>query len=172
LSRIEAGDLQREEVPVAQVVVHAVDRVVGSTPGRAMDLSVAGELPSVPWLVDAAQIETALVNLIENAIKYSDQGTPVHVSAVAEGETIELIVSDRGIGIPPADRDRIFERFYRVDRARSRVTGGTGLGLAIVRNIARNHGGDVHVESLEGEGSTFTIRLPRTFGGPTPGRVR
>jgi two-component system sensor histidine kinase SenX3 len=106
-------------------------------------------------------VESALVNLIENAVKYSDPGSPVRVSAVDSGQHVQLIVTDRGIGIPPADRDRIFERFYRVDRARSRATGGTGLGLAIVRNVARNHGGDVHVDSREGEGSTFVIQLPR-----------
>jgi two-component system, OmpR family, sensor histidine kinase SenX3 len=114
-----------------------------------------------------SQVEGALVNLIENAVKYSDPGTPVQVSAIDVGDRVEFVVEDQGIGIPPSDRDRIFERFYRVDRARSRVTGGTGLGLAIVRNVARNHGGDVHVESREGEGSTFVIQLPRLPEGQT-----
>ncbi|MDP1795113.1 MAG: ATP-binding protein, partial [Acidimicrobiales bacterium] len=127
---------------------------------RAADLSVEGDLPNSTLLVDATQIEGALVNLIENAIKYSEPGAPVFVSAQEAPDRVHLVVRDRGIGIPPADRDRIFERFYRVDRARSRATGGTGLGLAIVRNVARNHGGDVTVDSREGEGSTFVIHLP------------
>ena len=161
LSRIETGELQREAVPVRHLVTGAVDRVVVSAGGRAGDISVTGELPTSTLVVDHAQVESALVNLIENAVKYSDPGSPVEVSALDAGDRVEFIVSDRGIGIPPNDRDRIFERFYRVDRARSRVTGGTGLGLAIVRNVARNHGGDVHVDSREGEGSTFVIQLPR-----------
>lgn len=160
LSRIEGGDLQREEVPLRHLVTGAVDRVVVSAGARAADLSVDGELPNTTLLVDATQIEGALVNLIENAIKYSEPGSPVRVSGQALPDRVQLIVRDRGIGIPPADRDRIFERFYRVDRARSRATGGTGLGLAIVRNVARNHGGDVTVDSREGEGSTFVIHLP------------
>ena len=169
LSRIEGGELQREEVPVRHLVTGAVDRVVVSAGARSDDVSVIGDLPQSTLLVDASQVEGALVNLIENAIKYSDPGAPVWVSASDDGDRIELIVRDRGIGIPPGDRDRIFERFYRVDRARSRVTGGTGLGLAIVRNVARNHGGDVHVDSREGEGSTFVIRLPRASAGQTAG---
>ena len=161
LSRIEGGELQRDEILVRHIVTGAVDRVVVSARDRAGDISIQGELPTSTLVVDASQVEGALVNLIENAVKYSDPGSPVFVSAVDTGDHVELIVRDQGIGIPPSDRDRIFERFYRVDRARSRETGGTGLGLAIVRNVARNHGGDVHLESREGEGSTFIIQLPR-----------
>jgi two-component system sensor histidine kinase SenX3 len=161
LSRVETGQLQREPVRVSDVVAAAVERVVASAGERAGDISVAEDLPTESLLVDRAQVESALVNLIENAVKYSDTGSAVEVSAADHGDHVTLVVSDHGIGIPPADRDRIFERFYRVDRARSRATGGTGLGLAIVRNVARNHGGDVHVESREGEGSTFVIQLPR-----------
>jgi two-component system sensor histidine kinase SenX3 len=170
LSRIEGGEIQREEVPVAHLVTSAVARATATAGPRASDVSVVGVLPEGAVLVDASQIEAAMVNLIENAIKYSDAGAAVEVSAVDDADTLSLVVRDRGIGIPPADRDRIFERFYRVDRARSRVTGGTGLGLAIVRNVARNHGGDVYVESREGEGSTFVIRVPRTTGGLKTGR--
>jgi two-component system, OmpR family, sensor histidine kinase SenX3 len=168
LSRIEGGELQRAETPVRHLVTGAIDRVIVSTGARAADISVVGELPSTTLLVDASQVESALVNLIDNAVKYSDPGSPVRVSAIDQGDRVELIVRDQGIGIPPGDRDRVFERFYRVDRARSRVTGGTGLGLAIVRHVARNHGGDVHVESREGEGSTFVIQLPR----PDEGRLQ
>ena len=89
----------------------------------------------------------------------------VRIRARTDGRWIDLSVADHGIGIPRRDLERVFERFYRVDRARSRETGGTGLGLAIVRHVASNHAGEVRVESLEGEGSTFTLRLPV---GPGP----
>jgi len=98
-------------------------------------------------------------------VKYSDPGTAVDVAAHTDGEWVDIVVRDHGIGIPARDLDRIFERFYRVDRARSRETGGTGLGLAIVRHVATNHGGKVAVTSREGEGSTFVLRLP---AGPGP----
>jgi len=172
LSRIEGGGLQREETPIRHLVTGSIDRVVVSAGNRAEDIAVLGDLPSGTLDADPSQVEGALVNLIENAVKYSDPGSPIHVSAIDHGDVVELIVRDRGIGIPPSDRDRIFERFYRVDRARSRVTGGTGLGLAIVRNVARNHGGDVQVESREGEGSTFTLQLPRPPAGLTKGDGR
>ena len=172
LSRIEGGELQREEVPVRHLLTGAIDRVVVSAGGRAEDISVIGDLPMTTLRVDVSQVEGALVNLIENAVKYSDPGSPIEVSVTDDGERVELIVRDRGIGIPPTDRDRIFERFYRVDRARSRATGGTGLGLAIVRNVARNHGGEVHVESREGEGSTFVMYLPRPDVGSIRGDER
>jgi signal transduction histidine kinase len=145
-------------------------RVRASARDRAVDIAIRPDLPRITVLVDASQVEVALVNLIENAVKYSDPGSPVEVGAVEVGDSVDFIVQDRGIGIPPADRDRIFERFYRVDRARSRVTGGTGLGLSIVRNVARNHGGEVRVESREGEGSTFVIQLPRFAAEHNAGR--
>jgi two-component system sensor histidine kinase SenX3 len=104
-------------------------------------------------------------NLLENAVKYSDARSSVEVGAHTDGRWVELVVRDHGIGIPGRDLERIFERFYRVDQGRSRDTGGTGLGLAIVRHVAANHRGEVHVESKEGEGSTFTLRLP---AGPGP----
>jgi signal transduction histidine kinase len=91
----------------------------------------------------------------------------VHVRVVEEPDAVVVIVRDEGMGIPRRDLERIFERFYRVDRARSRETGGTGLGLAIVRHVAENHGGSVGVESTEGAGSTFTLRLPKSQGAKT-----
>jgi two-component system sensor histidine kinase SenX3 len=169
LSRIEGGELQRDHVPVRHLVTGAIDRVIVSLPARAADISVRGDLPQTTLWADASQIEAALVNLIENAVKYSEPGSAVEVSAVDADDRVEFAVHDRGIGIPPTDRDRIFERFYRVDRARSRVTGGTGLGLAIVRHVARNHGGEVQVESQEGEGSKFVLQLPRVTEGQTAG---
>ena len=103
---------------------------------------------------------SALANLIDNAVKYSEQGSPVTVSTALHGDSVEVSVRDAGIGIPTRDLERIFERFYRVDQARSRDTGGTGLGLSIVRHVAQAHGGDITVESVEGQGSTFRFVLP------------
>jgi two-component system sensor histidine kinase SenX3 len=99
-------------------------------------------------------------NLVDNAIAYSPDATRVSVTVRRTGGLVELSVSDQGLGIAPADQERIFERFYRVDPARSRATGGTGLGLSIVKHVAANHGGEVTLWSVEGEGSTFTLRLP------------
>jgi two-component system sensor histidine kinase SenX3 len=109
---------------------------------------------------DHAQLASALGNLVDNAVKYSDVGGVVTVTAYPDQQGVTFVVADNGIGIPPHDLDRIFERFYRVDRARSRGTGGTGLGLSIVRHVAHNHGGSVMVESREGEGSTFRLYIP------------
>src|SRR4029079_17943222 len=106
------------------------------------------------------QFATAVGNLVENAVAYSPEGSAVIISSLAEGDRVDISVSDQGIGIAPADLDRVFERFYRADQARSRATGGTGLGLAIVKHIATNHGGRVDVRSRVGGGSTFTLRLP------------
>jgi two-component system sensor histidine kinase SenX3 len=102
----------------------------------------------------------AINNLIENAINYSPDSTRVTVTSKINDQIVEIAVSDQGIGIPEKDLERIFERFYRVDPARSRLTGGTGLGLSIVKHIANNHGGDVSLWSVENAGSTFTIRFP------------
>jgi two-component system sensor histidine kinase SenX3 len=118
----------------------------------AMPLKVVG---------DRRQLVSAIGNLVENAVKYSEVGSAVEVSAQAHGDSVEFTVKDFGLGIPSRDLDRVFERFYRVDRARSRDTGGTGLGLAIVRHVANNHGGDVSVTSIEGEGSTFSLKIPK-----------
>ena len=107
---------------------------------------------------------SALANLIDNAVKFSDPGGPVEVRIAERDGWVDLVVEDHGVGIPRRDLDRVFERFYRVDQARSRETGGTGLGLAIVRHVATNHGGDVLVQSEEGVGSTFTLRIPAAVG--------
>jgi two-component system sensor histidine kinase SenX3 len=102
----------------------------------------------------------AVHNLVENAINYSPEGTAVTVSTKKNDNIIEILVKDQGLGISEENIERIFERFYRVDPARSRMTGGTGLGLSIVKHIANNHGGDVSLWSVENAGSTFTIRFP------------
>ena len=161
LSRLEAEETTRHEtVRVHEVVSQAVDQVLPSAGLRSVRLAVT-DVPR-SWTVrgDRRQLVSALANLLENAVKYSDDGSTVDVSPRTDGSQIELVVRDRGIGIPSRDLDRVFERFYRVDRGRGRDTGGTGLGLSIVRHIASNHGGEVSVESVEGEGSTFTLCLP------------
>jgi two-component system phosphate regulon sensor histidine kinase PhoR len=110
--------------------------------------------------VNARMLEQAVANLLDNAIKYSDPGTSVEVGAEQSGATITIHVRDCGPGIGPEHLPRIFERFYRVDKARSREVGGTGLGLAIVKHIAQAHGGSVSVESTPGEGSLFALHIP------------
>lgn len=117
---------------------------------------------------DREQLVMALQNLIENAINYSPDATKVNITESSEGDFVEILVKDQGIGIPEADLERIFERFYRVDPARSRETGGTGLGLSIVKHVAANHGGQVKVWSKPDEGSTFTLILPKS-GAKTGG---
>src|SRR5690606_12531383 len=110
---------------------------------------------------------SAVSNLIHNAVTYSDPGSAVEVSARAVDERVEIVVTDQGVGIPSADLERVFERFYRVDRARGRNTGGTGLGLAIVNHVVQNHHGSISVTSHEGEGSTFALVLPAHRASPT-----
>ena len=166
LSSIEAGEAGlRDEVPVHVAVAEAVERVRPAADHRGIDLEVAEPSPRLTVLGDRRQLVSAIYNLLDNAVKYSDPGSPVQVRAGTDGRWVDVAVTDRGIGIPRRDLERVFERFYRVDRARSRETGGTGLGLAIVRHVASNHAGEVRVESQEGEGSTFTLRLPV---GPGP----
>jgi two-component system sensor histidine kinase SenX3 len=116
--------------------------------------------PSLEVMGSEDQLVIAIGNLVENAVNYSPDHTRVAVAAHVDGDLVEITVSDQGVGIPSSELERIFERFYRVDRARSRETGGTGLGLSIVKHIASIHGGDVRVWSIEGQGSTFTVRLP------------
>ena len=109
---------------------------------------------------DRTLLVTALANLLDNAVAYSQPGSPVSISRRQVGKFVEIAVTDRGIGIPEDEQQRVFERFYRLDRARSRATGGTGLGLAIVKHVAANHGGEVKLWSRPGTGSTFTLRIP------------
>ncbi|HEX7276736.1 MAG TPA: ATP-binding protein [Acidimicrobiales bacterium] len=162
LSRIEAGGVLVEAlVDVLAVIATATERVVALAAQRDVKVVVTAPDTAVPVLGDERQLVSALVNLLDNAIKYSEPGSVVALEAVSDLRWVEIAIRDQGIGIPAKDLERIFERFYRVDRARSRGTGGTGLGLSIVRHVATNHGGTVDVASREGEGSTFTLRLPR-----------
>lgn len=161
LTRIETeSSPAHEEVDVAGALTEAVARI--GPAAEQSDIPLAVEPPAVGLSVvcDRRQLVSALYNLLENAVKYSEAGSLVTVRAAANGVNVDLIVEDHGIGIPARDVDRIFERFYRVDHARSRDTGGTGLGLAIVRHVAFNHDGEVLVSSRLGEGSLFTLRLP------------
>ena len=161
LSRIElSGDLVVASVDVGALINEASSRNSYAAAQRNVTVCV-GEIPSGLHVnADQAQLASALGNLVDNAVKYSDVGGKVTVTAFPESQGVTFLVTDSGIGIPSHDLDRIFERFYRVDRARSRGTGGTGLGLSIVRHVVSNHGGAVTVESREGEGSTFRLYIP------------
>ncbi|XVX19710.1 sensor histidine kinase [Actinomycetota bacterium] len=161
LSRLQAADALHEPhlVDVERAVTEAVDHTKVAADARKIEL-VSSCQPGLAILGDHDLITTAVRNLIVNAINYSDADTRVAVTSRRVGELVEITVTDQGQGIPEGEQRRIFERFYRVDAARSRATGGTGLGLAIVKHICANHGGDVTVWSEEGRGSTFTLRLP------------
>ncbi len=166
LSRIESGEApMRSHVPVNLVVAEAVERIRPAAEQAGIDLVVREPNRRLAVLGDRRQLVSAVYNLLDNAVKYSEEGSTVDVFAATDGQHVSISVRDRGIGIPARDLERIFERFYRVDQARSRQTGGTGLGLAIVRHVAENHDGSVAVESRPGEGSVFTLRLP-TASGP------
>ena len=161
LSRIEFGEESiKDTVEVLDIVSGAIDRSAALADARQMHIAVLDLPDGVAVVGDRRQLISALGNLVENAVKYSEPGGQVQIRVRVEGSFAELMVADQGIGIPAADHARIFERFYRVDKGRSRDTGGTGLGLSIVRHVATNHGGEVLVSSAEGEGSTFVIRLP------------
>ncbi len=175
LSRIEAEESPtREPVAVHALVVEAIERVRPLAHARGITLD-AHEVPRWPTVKgDQRQLVSALANLLDNACKYSDGGSTVEVRSWDDANFVEIEVRDYGIGIPGRDLERVFERFYRVDRARSRETGGTGLGLAIVRHVATNHNGNIRVASREGEGSVFTLRLPAGphYGVGRPDDVR
>jgi two-component system sensor histidine kinase SenX3 len=171
LSQIEGtGMVEPARVSVAAIVGEAVDRVRPAAEQFGITIAVGDIAASVALVADRRQLVSALVNLLENAVKYSDPGSLVEVRAAGDDHEVSIVVQDHGIGIPTRDLDRVFERFYRVDQARSRATGGTGLGLSIVRHVARNHGGEVKVSSREGEGSTFMLVLPS--GLPAPEKAR
>ena len=149
-----------EAVAVDDIVQEAVERMRPAAEQAGISV-VAEAVPDELVIAgDRRQLTSALSNLLDNAVKYSDPGGSVEVEAGAEGDQVVISVADHGIGIPARDLERVFERFYRVDQARSRQTGGTGLGLAIVRHVVVNHHGSVEIESRLGEGSRFALRLP------------
>jgi len=160
LEQVEGTALPADvSVPLARVAEAAVHAC--STAAREHGIRVEVDVPEdLACRGDASLLERALVNLVDNAIKYSEPGRPVVVRGRREGREVVLEVEDRGCGVAPEHLPRIFERFYRVDRARSRKLGGTGLGLAIVKHVAQVHGGRVEVDSAPGRGSTFRLRLP------------
>lgn len=161
LTRLQGAEPQPAPEPVAVdwVVAEVLDRTRTSAAARRVEVATEGERGLIVYGSDS-QIATAVANLVENAINYSGEDTTVRVTARADGRHVAISVADQGIGIAPTDVERVFERFYRADQARSRATGGTGLGLAIVKHIVSNHGGRVEVSSTLGGGSTFTLRLP------------
>ena len=146
-------------VNVLDVVREAIDQCETNAEARKISINLEKEDAAVV-LGNRDQLVMAVHNLIENAINYSSQGTNVTVVVEAIEDIVEITVKDQGIGIAQSEIDRIFERFYRVDPARSRATGGTGLGLSIVKHVAQNHGGEIKVWSAPGVGSTFSLRLP------------
>jgi len=164
LSRIElGGEMLTVDLDMADVTAEAVERVSPIAMRKGVPLLLKSEKGIAIVSGDFFQLVSAIANLVENAVKYSDQTHQVEVRVLTTDTTVSVEVEDRGIGIPADSIDRIFERFYRVDRARNRATGGTGLGLSIVRHVATNHGGEVNVRSREGEGSTFILQIPRVL---------
>jgi two-component system sensor histidine kinase SenX3 len=161
LSRLQGAEPlpDLEAVDVDTVVAEALSRyrVVADN----ADIAITTDAPTgYKVLGDQPLLVTAMANLVSNAIAYSSNGSPVSISRRRRGDNIEIAVTDRGIGIAAADQERVFERFFRVDKARSRATGGTGLGLAIVKHVAANHNGTIRLWSQPGTGSTFTLSIP------------
>lgn len=177
LSKVQVDDpvADPRRVDLVAVLEESVDRsrLTAQARGVVLDLAVgaveAGGGPAPTDVMgDTDQLVTAVSNLVENAVRYSDRGARVAVGLRRAGAVVEVTVTDQGIGIPRAEQQRVFERFYRADPARSRATGGTGLGLSIVKHVAAAHGGEVHLWSQVGQGSTFTLRLPGAGAGATP----
>jgi two-component system sensor histidine kinase SenX3 len=165
LSKIELdAPLRQNNIDLVALVREAAER--HSMSAATASVRISTEIPDGRFVVtgDHTQLLSAVSNLVDNAIKYSEAGDTVTVRLFREPGHNVISVDDEGIGIPQADIDRIFERFYRVDKARGRGTGGTGLGLSIVRHIMANHGGEVNVTSQEGEGSSFRLVLPVQIG--------
>lgn len=162
LSRLQSADPvdTQARVDVDEVIELAADTSAMDAAAKRIRL-VTGGAQGLAVRGDYQQIAAAVTNLVANAVTYSGPSSSVVVTVKGAERTVEISVIDQGIGIPPDEIDRIFERFYRVDPARHRSTGGTGLGLSIVKHVAATHGGDVHVWSVEGQGSTFTLTLPR-----------
>lgn len=161
LSRLQGAEPlpDLEAVDVDTVVAEALSRYKVAADNA--DIAVTTDAPTgYRVLGDQPLLVSALANLVSNAIAYSPKGSPVSISRRRRGDNVEIAVTDRGIGIARADQERVFERFFRVDKARSRATGGTGLGLAIVKHVAANHNGSIRLWSQPGTGSTFTLSIP------------
>ena len=161
LSRMDAEENPAPEaVPIHLIVAQAAERVRAAAQDKDMTVNFGEPAQRLTVLGDRRQLVAAVYNLLDNAVKYSPARSVVEVRGRPDGDRVELSVRDSGIGIPDADIEHIFERFYRVEGARARNIAGTGLGLAIVRHVVGNHRGEVRVESEVGKGSTFVLRLP------------
>jgi two-component system phosphate regulon sensor histidine kinase PhoR len=162
LSQIESGAYQwrREDVDMVALARRSVALIAPLAQKKSLVVSCDSDAPARYVEGDAEKLIQVLLNLLDNAVKYTEKGGTVGVKVTQEGHSVVIRVSDTGVGIPEADRLRIFERFFRVDRARSRELGGTGLGLAIVKHIVEAHGGTVAVDSHLGKGSMFTVMIP------------
>jgi len=161
LSRMDAEEhAAPEAVPVHLIVAQAAERVRAAAQDKDMTVNFGEPAQRLSVLGDRRQLVSAVYNLLDNAVKYSPARSVVEVRGRQDHDSVEISVRDQGVGIPESDLEHIFERFYRVEGARTRHVGGTGLGLAIVRHVVGNHGGEVRVESEEGQGSTFVLRLP------------
>ena len=161
LSRIEFGrSTEWERIEMTGVIKEVVALSQDNALRHKVELVTSGNFAAEVF-GDRSQLVSAFSNLVENAIKYSDEDRLVKIIGNVGADDMSIVIVDQGLGIAPKDHERIFERFYRVDRARSRSTGGTGLGLSIVRHVVDNHGGKIEVKSNEGEGATFTVVLPR-----------
>ncbi len=170
LSRLQGDEPLESPLPVAldDVISVALDTSAIDAAAKGITV-VSGGTEGLKVLGNEEQVTAAVANLVANAVHYSEPDSSVLVTTKQDDGQVEIAVVDQGIGIPSAEIDRIFERFYRVDPARHRSTGGTGLGLSIVKHVAATHGGEVRVWSVEGQGSTFTLTLPRAEGTrPTP----
>jgi phosphate transport system regulatory protein PhoU len=160
LTRLEETESESDPVDVDDVISRSIDKVNVFASTQRVELAAVGIPSGLTVTGDRRALVRALANLIDNAVRYSEPDSQVTVIVEDLADSVALSVRDEGVGIPRTELERVFERFYRVDRARSRETGGTGLGLAIVRHVAGNHGGRVTVESKPGEGSTFTMTIP------------
>ncbi len=168
LSRLQGAERLPDlvAVDVDTVVQEAISRYKVVADKASIAITV-DDATGLQVLGDETLLVTAIANLISNAIAYSPNGSAVSISRRRDGDMVEIAVTDRGIGIAQADQERVFERFFRVDKARSRETGGTGLGLAIVKHVAANHNGSIRLWSRRGTGSTFTLAIP-AYRGPDP----
>jgi two-component system phosphate regulon sensor histidine kinase PhoR len=162
LSKLESGDvpLRRESVALAPLVSQVISEIEVASAGRDIELEsdLADDLPQIE--ADSERMHQVIFNLVDNAVRFTPEGGAVRIMAERRNGSIEVRVADTGVGIPPEALPRLFERFYRVDPARSRDGGGTGIGLAIARSVVEAHGGTIRAESEPGKGSTFTFDVP------------
>jgi two-component system phosphate regulon sensor histidine kinase PhoR len=173
LSRLDSGaDISPTGSLHVEALLRRVEELMQPAATKKRQILTFDFPPNLPTILgNADYLQRAVANLVDNAIKYTKEGGRVSIVAGQNDGQIDIEIRDTGIGIPPEDLSRIFERFYRVDRSRSREMGGTGLGLSIVKHIVQNHGGSVDVASRLGTGSTFTIHLPIGRNSPAAGQV-